>query len=165
MINNIMLGQDPLLYTTTIPQRPQEADLKKQLDNMMVQYQMLQNQQQTPAPQMPTMPQKDYLGILDQTIKDAGEDVIKLLSDNEEFNRLNIGIQQMLQFEIMRDARDRINSNPDAVKNIDRLMNIINDAKKTKEDENNKNMAELNDYIRNYSDLTFNEYKQLKHGN
>lgn len=160
-----MLGQDPLLYTTTIPQRPQEADLKKQLDNMMVQYQMLQNQQQTPAPQMPTMPQKDYLGILDQTIKDAGEDVIKLLSDNEEFNRLNIGIQQMLQFEIMRDARDRINSNPDAVKNIDRLMNIINDAKKTKEDENNKNMAELNDYIRNYSDLTFNEYKQLKYGN
>ena len=35
-------------------------------------------------------------------------------------------------------------------------------AKKEKNDENNKNLMELNDYIKNYSDLTFNEYKQLK---
>ena len=164
MINNVILGQDPLLYTTTIPQRPQDADIKKQLDSVMSQYQALQAQQQTTPPVQQTAPVKDYIGILDQTIRDAGEDVLKSLGENEEFKQLNEGIQQMIQMEIMRDARSRINSNPEAVKYIDRLMNIINDAKRNKEEENNRNLAELNDYIRNYSDLTFNEYKQLKYG-
>jgi hypothetical protein len=31
-------------------------------------------------------------------------------------------------------------------------------------DEDRKVMADINDYIKNYSDLTFDEYKQLKHG-
>jgi hypothetical protein len=33
-----------------------------------------------------------------------------------------------------------------------------------KSDEDRKVMADINDYIKNYSDLTFDEYKQLKHG-
>ena len=33
---------------------------------------------------------------------------------------------------------------------------------KEKSDENNRNLMELNDYIKNYSDITFNEYKQFK---
>ena len=39
---------------------------------------------------------------------------------------------------------------------------MINIAKKEKNDENNRNLMELNDYIKNFSDLTFDEYKQLK---
>ena len=35
-------------------------------------------------------------------------------------------------------------------------------ANKEKNDEDKKNMAELNDYIKNYPDLTFDEYKRLK---
>ena len=35
--------------------------------------------------------------------------------------------------------------------------------KKTKDEENRKVMADINDYITNYSDLTFEEYKQLKY--
>jgi hypothetical protein len=45
---------------------------------------------------------------------------------------------------------------------MERLKDIITSAKKEKTDENNRNLMELNDYIKNYSDLTFNEYKQLK---
>jgi hypothetical protein len=42
------------------------------------------------------------------------------------------------------------------------MKEIINTAKKEKNDENNRNLMELNDYIKNYSDLTFDEYKRLK---
>jgi hypothetical protein len=45
---------------------------------------------------------------------------------------------------------------------MERLKDIITSAKKEKNDEHNRNLMELNDYIKNYSDLTFNEYKQLK---
>jgi hypothetical protein len=33
-----------------------------------------------------------------------------------------------------------------------------------KNEEDRKVMADINDYIKNYSDLTFDEYKQLKYG-
>jgi hypothetical protein len=42
------------------------------------------------------------------------------------------------------------------------LKNIIKDVKEQQDNENRKSMNELNDYIKNYSDMTFNEYKQLK---
>jgi hypothetical protein len=31
-------------------------------------------------------------------------------------------------------------------------------------DEDRRIMADINDYVKNYSDLTFEEYKQLKYG-
>jgi hypothetical protein len=44
------------------------------------------------------------------------------------------------------------------------MKDLIASAKRSKEDEDKKVMADLNDYIKNYSDLTFEEYKQLKYG-
>ena len=56
----------------------------------------------------------------------------------------------------------------DSVKylNVIRLQEALNvpflTENKEKNDENNRNLMELNDYIKNYSDLTFDEYKRLK---
>ena len=58
----------------------------------------------------------------------------------------------------------KINSNSDAVYKMERLKELIQGAKKTKEEEDRKVMSDINDYIKNYSDLTFDEYKQLKYG-
>ena len=47
-MNNFVFGQDPLLYSTTLPQyQPQDVDIKKQLDTVMAQYQMMQQKQQS----------------------------------------------------------------------------------------------------------------------
>jgi hypothetical protein len=70
----------------------------------------------------------------------------------------------MIQEEMMKSIRWKINSNPDAISKMDRLKVLINEAKKVKNDEEKKVMADINDYIKNYSDLTFEEYKQLKYG-
>ena len=45
---------------------------------------------------------------------------------------------------------------------MERMKELIQNVKKVKDDENRKVMADINDYITNYSDLTFDEYKQLK---
>jgi hypothetical protein len=47
---------------------------------------------------------------------------------------------------------------------MDRLKELIVAAKKNKSDEDRRIMADINDYVKNYSDLTFEEYKQLKYG-
>lgn len=161
-MNNFVFSQDPLLYSTLMSkQNPQaEYDMKRQLDDAMIQYQqMMQNQQ----PQKQVQ-QKDYLGEIDDMIRGLDEDVALTLTADIEYMKLNEDLQRMIQEEMMKSVRWKINSNPDAISKMDRLKVIISEAKKVKNDEERKIMADINDYIKNYSDLTFEEYKQLKYG-
>ena len=95
-------------------------------------------------------------------LKDLDSDTASILSNNVEFVHLNAYVQQLIQEEIMKAVKWQINSNQDAVQKIERLKSIISETNKERENEDKKNLSELNDYIKNYSDLTFNEYKQLK---
>lgn len=162
-MNNFVFSQDPLLYTALASrQAPQaEYDMKRQLDEAMAQYQAL-SQQNTPTPQKPQ--QKDYLGEIDEMVKELDEEVALTLSADMEYLKINEDLQKMIQEEMMRNVKWKINSNPDAINKMSRLKELIVAAKKTKSDEDKKVMADINDYIKNYSDLTFEEYKQLKYG-
>lgn len=155
---NFGFGQDPLLFQNMVPKQNnyQEGnDLKQQYDAVITQYQALQQK----IPQTPT---KDYLGELDSITRDMDQDIIEKLSNDTDYTRINAELQYLIQEEMLRSVRWKINSNPDAVAKIDKMKEIINMAKKEKNDENNRNLMELNDYIKNYSDLTFDEYKRLK---
>ena len=86
-MNNFVFSQDPLLYTTTIPQQPNEVDIKRQLDTVMAQYQALQ---QKTTPQTTTNNQnKDYLGELDTITREIDEDIAETLNADIEYIKLN----------------------------------------------------------------------------
>lgn len=161
-MNNFVFSQDPLLYATvTSRQMPQsEMDMKRQLDEAMAQYQAMS--QQTVQPQ-PKNTVKDYLGEIDNMVKDLDEDVVLNLNSDVEYLKLNEDLQKMIQEEMMRSVKLKINSNPDAITKMERLKELISIAKKQKNDEDRKLMADINDYIKNFSDLTFEQYKQLKY--
>lgn len=161
-MNNFVFSQDPLLYATvTSRQMPQsEMDMKRQLDEAMAQYQAMS--QQTAQPQ-PKNTVKDYLGEIDNMVKDLDEDVVLNLNSDVEYLKLNEDLQKMIQEEMMRSVKLKINSNPDAITKMERLKELISIAKKQKNDEDRKLMADINDYIKNFSDLTFEQYKQLKY--
>lgn len=158
-MNNFVFSQDPLLFQSIIPNKQPNFqdgnDLKQQYDTVMAQYQAIQ--QKTNQGQV-----KDFLGELDSITRDVEPDVIEKLSVDVEYNKVNAELQLMIQEEMLKSVKWKINNNPEAISKIDKLKNIILQAKKEKSDENNRNLMELNDYIKNYSDLTFNEYKQLK---
>lgn len=167
-MNNFVFSQDPLLYTSLVGRQMQQQpdDLKRQLDEAMAQYQTLSQ-----APQVPTPPQlsqvsqtKDYLGEIDDMIRGLDEDVALSLNSDVEYLKINDDIQKMIQEEMMRSVKWKINSSPEAVNKLNRIKELIVAAQKTKSEEDRKVMADINDYIKNYSDLTFDEYKQLKHG-
>ena len=165
-MNNFVFGSaDPLLYNQIVP-RPSSnltdptmngVDLKNQLDSLTAQYQQYQNMQQNNQQK-----QKDLLGEIDELLKGMDNNMINELSNNPEFNELNTYIQALIQEEIMKTVKWKINSNDEAIPKMNRLKDIINNMYKTKSEEEKKNLSELNDYIKNYSDLTFNEYKKLK---
>ena len=153
-MNNYIFSQDPLLFQRPSQQTLDDGHLRLQLEQAMQQYQNLQQPPQT-AP-------KDVLGELDNMIKTMDESIAQSLLEDEEYITVNNHIQHLIQEELMKSVRWKINSNPEAVQKIERLKTIITNASKEKEAEERRSLAELNDYIKNYSSLTFDEYKRLK---
>ena len=157
-MNNFVFSQDPILYNSTIPPYQQDpGEIKKQLDVVMAQYQQLQQNKQEPTPHG-----IDYLGELDGILMNLEDSDIQLLNQDPEFVELNNSIQHIIQSEIVNSIKWKINNNPEVSSKVGRLKTIINNIKKEREAEQRRSMNELNDYIQNYSDMTFNEYKKIK---
>lgn len=162
-MNNFVFSQDPLLYSSLSARQnvSTEYDMKRQLDEAIAQYQAITQQQAQNTQQ--TQP-KDYLGEIDDMIRGLDEDVALILNGDIEYLKLNEELQRMVQEEMMKSVKWKINNNNDAVSKMERLKVLISNAQKSKNEEDRKVMADINDYIKNYSDLTFEEYKELKYG-
>jgi hypothetical protein len=158
-MNNFVFSQDPLLYSTTVPQyQPTDMDIKKQLDTVMAQYQALQQQKPPQAPEY----QEDHIGSLDSLVRGLDPVIAESLGADQEFIQLNSWIQQAIQNEIMKGVKIKLNSNPEVIAKVNRAKEIVNELKTIQDNEDRKSLIELNDYVQNYSDMTFKEYKQLK---
>ena len=144
-MNNFVFG-DPLLYRQIVPQN---NELRQQLDNMNTQYNQLQST-------------RDYLGELDGMVKGLDSDILSMLQSDETFLKYNSQIQQRIQDEILNTVKWRINNDPGIISAVESLKTIIENTRKQKEENNRQNINEINDYIQNYSDMTFSEYKKLK---
>ena len=158
-MNNFAFGADPLLYTNTMPRNSEfqpEQDIKRQLDSVMQQYQQLQQSKQIDPPS------KDWLGDFDKTLKTLDADIESALSNDQEFIQLNAIVQQDIQNQIMQSIKWKLNGRQDTVQRVKRMMDIIEHYNHEKHNEDKRQMAEISDYLQNYSDMTFNEYKQLK---
>lgn len=140
-MNNFFLNQDPLLsaqqYETQAP--------------MMFQQQMHS--------------MKDTVGELDRTLKGLSQNVLNKLNENANFNNLNASFQNNVQQELLSLVKNRLNMDPNVINNVNELLKIINDVKKEVESEKEESLNEMNDYMKNYSHLTFDEYKKMKMGN
>jgi hypothetical protein len=162
-MNNFVFGaSDPLLYNNIIPNGQNvlygsENDIKRQLDNVMQQYQQLQQSKQAETPQ-----NKDWVGDFDNTLKGLDVDVANALMEDQEFVQLNAVLQNDIQNEIMLSIKWKLNGRQDTVHRIKRMLDIIDSYNRNKANNDKKNIAELTDYIQNYSDMTFNDYKKLK---
>lgn len=157
-MNNFVFGTDPLLYSSTMPRQEMitEPDIRRQLDSVMQQYQQLQQSKQVEPPQ------KDWIGDFDKTLKGLDPTVADALMSDEEFVQLNAIVQQDIQNEIMSSIKWKLNGRQETTQRVQRMMDIIENYNRDKAQEDKRNIAEIADYIQNYSDMTFNEYKKLK---
>ena len=158
-MNNFVFGNtDPLLYGSMMPKQEyvSEPDIKRQLDVITQQYQQLQQSKASETPQ------HDWIGDFDKTLKELEPELVETISMDQEFVQLNALVQQDIQTEIMSSIKWRLNGNSNVTQRVKRLMDIITYYKQNKVNEDKKNISELNDYIQNYSDMTFNEYKKMK---
>ena len=161
-MNNFVFGSaDPLLYNNMMPKGSDtvylpESDIKRQLDTMLQQYQQLQQSKNS------EQPTKDWIGEFDSALKNLDPDVANSLMEDQEFAQLNAAVQQDIQNEIMLSIKWKLNTKQDTIHRVKRLIDIIDSHNRDKAQEDKKQMAEISEYLQNYSDMTFNEYKQMK---
>ncbi len=137
------------------------------MNNFFLQPDPLLSQSQQPTPvyiqsEQPML--RDWIGELDRQMKGLDETTADRLNQDASFTELNTSLQMTIQNELMNLVRSRLNIQPDVVDNVKKQIEIIKrTSSKTKEDEK-KSMSELNDYMKNYSHLSFDEYRKLKQG-
>lgn len=160
MANNFFLNQDPLLFQSSFNQPSDDEALQRQINDTIMRYNLMQKQRENFNKEGMT----DYIGELDKLNKSLDENGVSILMSNPEYMKLHGELQNIIQDEILANIKWKINTNQNAVKNIEQQMNIIKETHKSIETEQRKNLLELNDYVKNYSDITFDEYKRIKNG-
>lgn len=151
--NNFYLNSDPLLFSNN-----QYRNTDDQFNEMVRQYNMMQQMNS----QNNQNYAKDYVSMLDKTLKECDDFTKETLNSNTEFQKLNSELQEMIQFEILGMVKNKINYNQTAVKNIEAQIELVKKISAEIETEKRKNLNELNDYVKNYSNITFDEYKKKK---
>lgn len=152
MANNFYLN-DPLLFQSSYSKGMEsEEDIKRQFTDFMTKYNSRQSQPLS----------RDYVGELEDAVKSITPTSSDSLSANEEYNDLRASLSEMIQYELMQTIRWKINSNANAVKNIERQLELIKESNRASDDEQRRNLTEINDYIKNYSNMTFDEYRRMK---
>lgn len=157
-------NDDPLLHQTMFQssimnQQSNPSNLSDAYAQMYKQQLMMEMQQQQQQPLV-----RDWVGDLDKAMKELDSTTIEMLNSDVEFSSLNVQLQALVQKELMNLVKIKINSNNGAVDNIKKQMDIMKNATQKVKDEEKQNMNDLNDYLKNYSHLTFDEYRRLKYG-
>ena len=152
-MNNIFLPNDPLLFNSPNTQMLQQ-EFQQKMEQKYNDY-LMRNMQSVP----------DKLSELDNKMKSLDTEVSEQLKEDVEFNDLHQTLQATIQTELMLLIKQRLNTNPDTLKNIERQLVIIKNIESKVNEKERKNISELNDYLKNYSNMTFDDYKKLKNMN
>lgn len=70
----------------------------------------------------------------------------------------NTQLNNLVQLELINLIKRQLNANPDV---LNRVIESIKSFKKEK----NKEIEDFQEYIKNYSDITYKEFKELKYAN
>ena len=142
-MNNFFLNQpDPLLHNGIY-------------ENNIPQSLLLQQVQ----PQL-----KDNIGELDEALKSLSPASLERITKNQRFTELNADFQTIVQQELLSLVRNKLNMNPKIQNNVKEQLDIIGETKRNIEKEKEESINEMNDYMNNYSHLTFDEYRRMKNG-
>lgn len=139
-MNNFFVSPDPLLQQNPYPQPIYLQDMSQQ----------------------PII--KDWVGELDKMLKGLDQQTSDALNQDQTFVELNTALQATIQSELMNLIRARLNTQPDIVENVRKQIEMIKKTSNQTKENERKSFNELNDYMKNYSHLSFDEYRKMKKG-
>lgn len=100
----------------------------------------------------------DYYKNLENELQSLSNDEINELLNFKPYIESNNALSIFVQAEVLNLVRGKINSNPEVINNVINSIKEFKNIKKKEEDN-------FKDYIKNYSELSYKEYLELKNSN
>lgn len=98
----------------------------------------------------------DYYSNLEKELQSLSDADIQELSVFKPYIEANNALSVFIQAALVNLVRKEINGQPEVIQKVIDSIKLFKDNK-------NKERLDFEDYIKNYSDLTYKEYKQLKY--
>lgn len=146
---------DPLLQD----RRYSLPELEKEQEAMQQKIMEMKRSYQTPP--QPVSPVWDEIDHITSSLTDKE---FNYLQNNQEFQESSMEIQQILQREYMRIMRPIVENTKDGKDALDKHLTLLKRIQKTAKEEANKKEALMNEYIMQYSHLTWQEFIDMKNG-
>lgn len=100
----------------------------------------------------------DYYKNLENELQSLSNDEVNELLNFKPYIESNNALSILVQAEVLNLVRGKINSNPEVINNVINSIKEFKNIKKKEEDN-------FKDYIKNYSELSYKEYLELKNSN
>ena len=113
-------------------------------ENLSMFQQFMQQQQQV-----------DTYAQLEKELQTMSDADVAGLAVFQPYNEANNALAILVQGELLKLVRSEINKKPEVINNV---ISAIKQFKSLKQ----KEQDDFQDYIKNFSDLTYKEYKELK---
>lgn len=113
-------------------------------DTLFQKYQQFMQQQQV-----------DHYANLEKELQSLSDSDVSELANFKPYNEANNALAMLVQGELLKLVRSEINKKPEVINNV---ISSIKEFKSIKQ----KEQDDFQDYIKNFSDLTYKEYKELK---
>lgn len=148
-MNNIFLGNDPLLTNKDyISRLEQELSQQKSLYNKM-------NEQYAPI---------DYYGKMEEAFSKLSPQEQAEINNDEEYVHYMTLLNGFISQETINMIRNTLNTSERSKNVLKCLVEAIDKFHLRKTDENTRMINDFQDYMSNYSNMTYSDYLEMKKG-
>lgn len=161
MANNVFIGNaDPLLGQPTYAADNEMEAYERQLQNTLQQIRMQkqnlntrQNQSQSPV-----------WDEIDKFVEELSDVEVEALNSSPEYQEAQNKVAAIINRENMKMLRPVVEGTPDGKEALDNLLSMAKKIKKSASEEANRNAALMNEYMTQYSHLTWQQFIEAKQG-
>ena len=101
----------------------------------------------------------DHYSRLEQELQVLSDEDVQDLMKYEPYLKANETLHMVVQGELLKLVRNHINQYPQVIEDV---KSSIKDFKKNKEKTQKNFINEFSDYLKNFSDMSYQDYLKLK---
>lgn len=101
----------------------------------------------------------DHYSRLEQELQGLSDEDVQDLMKYEPYLKANETLHMIVQGELLKLVRNHINQYPQVIEDV---ISSIKDFKKNKDKTQKNFINEFSDYLKNFSDMSYQDYLKLK---
>lgn len=148
-------NNDPLFSSGSYyPDRMRQ--LEEEQKRLTARYEEMKQYSQPPQP-----PQSPIWDEIDSIVAGMSDSELDYLNHNEDYARSSAAIQGILQREYLNIMRPIVERTQDGKEALQKHLELVKNLRKSAKDAVNKKYSMLEDYMANYSNISFAEYMDM----